>query len=143
MPDGQPSSAAPSITLEAPATVHIGTPYELVVHVDGADVGEVDLTVQLDPNILQARAASRGDWIAGAGTDGRFDGTVSNAGDRVQLRGTVASRRGGTGGVVAIVEFEAVGRGTTAVTVANLTMRDRSRNALSGGAMPRLQLTAE
>jgi len=147
---GQPAQARLAllpITVTSPQYLHVGEQTELVVGVGAnADVGEVSFTVQFDPDVLQARAGTEGDWAAGgARPDALFAAEISEAADRVQIRSTLAARRASSaGGSVAIVQFQAVAPGTTWVMIADVTVKD-----LAGHAMPvllsspKFQVTAE
>lgn len=121
-----------SITAMAPPRLRVGETHELVVAVgSNAGIGEIGFTVQFDPDVLQVRAGTEGDWAAHAGVEARFAVEISSAEDRVHIRTHLAGRAsGGAGGSVALVQFQAVAPGATSVMVSDVTVSDRAGNAL-------------
>ncbi|CAN5207135.1 hypothetical protein BH11PSE9_BH11PSE9_00370 [soil metagenome] len=111
----------------------------------GAAVGEVGFTIRFDPNVLQARAGSEGDWAAMPGDGARFVAEISGAEDRVQIRSARSVKRlSGAGGSIALVQFQAVAPGSTWVLISEVTVKDVSGNALPFTLSPAsLQVTAE
>jgi hypothetical protein len=135
------------ITVTAPQNLLVGEQTDLVVAVGAnVDVGEVSFTVQFDPDVLQGRAGTEGDWTAtSARPDASFAAEISEAGDQVRIRSTVTPRRAvATGGGVAIVQFQAVAPGTTSVVIADVTVKDLAGNPMPVLlSSPRFQVTAE
>jgi len=149
-----PSWASPSttmvnagpITLAAPQRLFVGETNELVVGVGAnAGINEISFTLEFDPNVLQGRLGTEGDRAADAGVDARsFAVEISDAGDRVQIRSAVSGQRGMAGGSVAIVQFQAVGPGTTSVLVTDMVVKDAAGKPLAPtGSTLRLQTTVE
>lgn len=133
------------ITMTSPPRLHVGEQSELVVALGAnADVGEVSFTLQFEPDVLQARAGAPGDWSA-AGGDASFSAAVAEAADRVHIRSTAAARGTvATGASVAVVQFQAVAPGTSAVTIADVTLKDLAGNPMHAMlSSPRLLVTAE
>jgi hypothetical protein len=134
------------ITMTAPPRLHVGEQSELVVALgaNAADVGEVSFTLQFEPDMLQARAGAPGDGSA-AGGDASFSADVAEAADRVRIRSTAAARGPvATGASVAVVQFQAVAAGTSAVTIADVTLKDLAGNPMHAMlSSPRLLVTAE
>lgn len=132
------------VMLAGPGRLQVGEQAELSVAV-GAGVGEVALTIRFDPNVLQVRAGAPGAWATGDGRDTRFTAEITEAADQLQLRSAPASRPlSAAGGTVAHVQFEAVGPGSTAVALADVTATDASGRALPVLlSMSKLQVTAE
>ena len=111
-----------------------------------AGVGEISFTVQFDPNVLQVRAGTEGDWAAGAGVDTHsFAAEISDEGDRVQIRRAVSDQRAGmAGGSVAIVQFQAVAPGTTSVMITDVVVKDLAgRSMASAVSASNLQMTVD
>jgi hypothetical protein len=144
---GQDRRALVPITVTAPQTLHVGEQTELLVGVGAnADVGEVSFTVRFDPDVLQVRAATEGDWVpAGAHPGASFAAQISETGDRVQVRSVAASKRASTAsGSVAVVQFQAVAPGTSWVVIADVTVKDLAGDSLPVLlSSPKLQVTAE
>ncbi len=124
------------LTLTAPPSLQVGEQAELVVGLGAhSGVDDIAFTVRFDPNILQVRAGTPGEWSAGDDDpDARFAAEIPEAADHVKIRGAATGgRAGAAGGTVAVVQFQAVAPGTTKVTVTDMTARDRS-----GSSMPML-----
>ena len=109
---------------------------ELVVAVGAnAGVNEISFTVQFDPDVLQVRAGTEGSWAEGAGLDARFAAEISETGDRVQIRSAVSGQRTGVaGGSVAIVQFQAVGPGTTSIVITDVVVKDLAGRSIASAA---------
>jgi len=149
-----PSLAQPStttvyagpITVAAPQQLYVGEMNDLVVGVgENESVNEVSYTVQFDPDVLQARVGTEGDWATGAGLDPRFAAEISDAGDRVQIRSAVSAQRSGMQGrSVALVQFLAVAPGTTTVLITDVVVKDvAGRSMTSADSALNLQMTVE
>jgi hypothetical protein len=135
------------LTVMAPQNLLVGEQTDLVVAVGAnGDVGEVSFTVQFDPDVLQGRAGTEGDWAATiARPDASFAAEISEAADRVRIRSAVTARRAvATGGSVAVVQFQAVAPGTSAIVIADVTVKDLAGNPMPVLlSSPRFQVTAE
>jgi hypothetical protein len=122
-----------SITVTAPQQVHVGEQTELVVAVAAnPDVAEIGFTVRFDPDVLQGRAGTPGDWRApGGGANVAFAADVTESGDRVQIRSVASARPArAEGGSVAVVQFQAVSAGTTVVTITDVTLKDAAAHTM-------------
>lgn len=130
------------ITVAAPQKLLVGEMNDLVVGVGAnAGVGEISFTVQFDPNVLQVRAGSEGDWAMDAGLSTRFAAEISDKEDRVQIRSSVSGQRiGMAGSSVAVVKFQAVAPGTTSVLITNVMVKDLTgrwiASAVSASSLP-------
>jgi hypothetical protein len=135
------------LTVTAPQSLLVGEQTDLVVAVGAnVDVGEVSFTVQFDPDVLQGRAGTEGDWAAtSAKPDVSFAADISEAADRVRIRSTVTARRAAaTGGSVAVVQFQAVAPGTSSVVITDVAVKDLAGNLMPVLlSSPRFQVTAE
>ena len=145
LPSATTSFAVP-VTVTAPQKVLVGELNDLVVSVGpNAGFGEIGFTVQFDPNVLQVRAGTQGDWAVAVGVNPRFSAEISGGEDRVQVRSALPGLRAGlAGGSVATVQFQAISTGTTSVLITDVVVKDtmgRSmRPALSAS---NLQITAD
>ncbi len=130
----QPAPAAPRVPIAMVATekLYVGEMSDLIVGV-GANpgIGEISFTVRFDPDILQVRTGTEGNWTAGAAVDVRFTAEISGTEDRVQIRSTVSGGHlTGAGGSIALVQFQAVAPGSTSVTISDVTLKDAAGSAL-------------
>ena len=133
------------ITVAAPQKLQVGEMNELVVAVGAnAGVNEISFTVQFDADVLQVRAGTEGSWAEGAGLDARFTAEVSETGDRVQIRSAVSGQRiGVAGGSVAIVQFQAVGPGTTSIVITDVAAKDLAGKSIASAVSASLQMTVD
>ena len=133
------------VTVVAPQQLQVGEIGELVFRVDASrGVGEVGFTMLFDPNTLQARFGTEGDWSAGVGLDARtFLAEISEEGDRAQIRSMVSGERGRMAGdSVAIVSFQALAAGPTFVTITDVVVKDLAGRPMAPAiAASNLQIT--
>ncbi len=138
------AGAAVPITVSAPQKVFVGDMNDLVVAL-GANAGvrEVAFSVQLDPDVLQVRAGTEGDWATSAGTVSRFTSEISSGEDRVQIRSELP-RASATGGSVAVIRLQGVAPGTTWVLISDVVVKD-TLGRWVGAALsaPSLQITVD
>jgi hypothetical protein len=150
----QPISVSPAatavfavpITVSIPQKLLVGEMHDLIIGVgSNAGVGEIGFTVQFDANVLQARAASQGGWAVDVDVNPRFAAEISGAEDRVQIRSAVSGQRvGGSGGSVAVVQFQPVAPGTTSVLIADVVVRDGNGRPMTPAlSASNLQVTVE
>jgi hypothetical protein len=127
------------IRLQAPATLNVGEQAELAVSMGSVPPdGEVHLTIRFDPDVLQARAVSPGEWAVGINADLRFAFEIAEAADRVHIRyAAVGGRASSAAGTMAVVQFQAVSPGTSKVWISEATLKGRS-----GQSMPILLSSA-
>lgn len=151
-PHGSPSIVSGPTTLvpmrvTATQKLQVGEFSELMVAIDApGDVREVSLAVEFDPDFLQVRGSTEGDWAIGAAPQARFfTAEISGAEQRVQIRSAVSGQRSAmTGGNVAIVQFQAVAPGTSSVLIANVTVKDAAGRWLTPAVSPSiLQVTVD
>jgi hypothetical protein len=121
------------ITVTAPQKLFVGEMNDLVVGVGAnADVDEITFTVQFDPDVLQVRAGTQGNWAVDAGRNARFAAEISDKEDRARIRSNASGQGVGiAGGSVAIVQFQAVAPGATSVTITDVVLKD-----LAGRSIP-------
>ena len=134
------------ITVAAPQKLQVGEMNELVVAVGAnAGVSEISFTMQFDADVLQVRAGTEGAWAYGAGLDSRFAAEVSESGDRVQIRSVVSGQRTdvAAGGSVAIVQFQAVGPGTTSIVITDVVAKDLAGTSIASAVSASLPMTVE
>jgi len=145
------AAAAVPIRIAAPQKLQVGEFNELVVSTSSAaDIADIGFTVQFDPNVLQVRAGTEGDWAAGLRMRSRFTAEISGAEDRVQVHSMLTGRRPSTGGgsaastSIALLQFQAVAPGNTWVMISDLTVKDAAGNALAFSlSASTLQVSAE
>ncbi|MBV9889983.1 MAG: hypothetical protein JO090_03750 [Rhizobacter sp.] len=153
-PGARPLLAAPSppptartavpITVTAPQKFFVGDMNDVVVALAAnAGVREVGFTVQLDPNVLQVRAATEGDWSASAGAVARFTSEISSGEDRVQIRSELPGASG-AGGSVAVIRLQGVATGVTSVLISDVVVKDAlGRWVAAALSTPSLQVTVD
>jgi len=145
LPSATTSFAVP-VTVTAPQKVLVGELNDLVVSVGpNAGFGEIGFTVQFDPNVLQVRAGTQGDWAVAVGVNPRFSAEISAAEDRVQIRSAVSGGRAGVaGGSVGSVQFQAITTGMTTVLITDVVVRDSAgRSMVPAVSASNLQVSAE
>lgn len=141
-----PAFAAVPIIVTAPQKLFDGEVQDLVVSLGAnAGVDEIGFTVQFDPQVLQVRAGTEGDWAADAGAASRFTAEVSEAGDHVHVRSTASGQgRGVPGGSVAILQFQAVAPGPTSVQIIDVVVKDMAgRSMASALSTQQLAITVD
>jgi hypothetical protein len=134
------------ITVAAPQKLLVGEMNDLVVGVGAsAGVNEISFTAHFDPNVLQVRAGTEGDWSMDVGLTARFVAEIADDADRVQIRSAVSGQRAGmAGGSVAIVRFQAVAPGTTSVLITDVVVKDLAgRSIASAVSASNLQMTVD
>jgi hypothetical protein len=102
------------------------------------------LHVQFDPNVLQVRAGTQGDWAVAVGVNPRFAAEISAAEDRVQIRSAVSGRGRPGRRQRGHVQFQAVTTGTTSVLITDVVIKDSSgRSMVPSVSASNLQVTAD
>ena len=104
--------------------------------IDGAtDVASAPMQIQFDPKILQITGVSRGDFLSQDGQQPLFtrdyrndSGTAS-----IQLSRMPGSPGISGSGVLVTLNFQAVGKGATAVTIRNLSLANSQGQSIAAG----------
>ena len=142
-----PTAFPVPVTVAAPQKLQVGEMNELVVGLGrNSGVGEVSFTVLFDPDVLQARGGTEGDWATGVTVDApAFAAEVSDEGDQVQIRRAVSDQQVGVaGGSVAIVQFQSVAPGKTSVLITDVVVKDwAGRSMASAVSAATLQVTVD
>ena len=130
---GATATLAVPISVAAAPTLQVGQAGELIVGVGAtaASIGEIGFAVQFDPDVLQVRAGSEGDWAVAGGAAARFTADIADREDRIGIRSVASGRRNAAfGGTVAVVQFQAVAPGTTSVIVSDVVVKDADGRSL-------------
>jgi general secretion pathway protein D len=124
---GDAAAGAAQIVLLGPeAALQVGgPPYNVPVRIeDVAQLGSVTLTVTYDPKVVKAVNVSQGSFMQQGGQTPVFAPKIDEAAGRVDIaiaRAPAAPGAAGSGGLAGLV-FEAVGPGTTTLTVTGVAM---------------------
>jgi hypothetical protein len=122
-----------TVNATSPQTLQVGEQNDLVVSVGpNIAVGEVSFTAHFDPNVLQVRSGTEGDWATSVSVAyAHFEADVPEAGDRARVCSTVvATQSRSAGGSVAIVQFQAVAPGATTIRITDVAVKDFAGNSL-------------
>ncbi len=154
MPTGAAAPAAaaqpaPGATLRFnPATMSVtqGSAVSVSLEIDGGtDVAAAPMQIRFDPKILQLSAVTPGDFLSSDGQQPIFAKNVMNESGQASIQ---LSRLPGSAGVTApsgslvTLNFQAVGKGSTVVTVPNLTVRNSQGSPVATGS-PQLSVTVK
>jgi general secretion pathway protein D len=127
----------PSMTVNRDSTVTLALSIE-----NGADVASSPLRVQFDPKVLKLNDVGRGDFFASDGQVPVFTKNIQNdAGTAIVNLNRLPQTPGANGsGIIVSLTFQAVGSGTTTVSVPNLTVRNTQGQAVFNGS-PQVSVT--
>ena len=102
---------------------------------NAADAVSAPLQIQFDPKVLRLNDISSGDFLAQGGVSPVFAKNIQNdAGTAsVQLSRPPGSPGVSGAGVLVTLNFQAVAKGNTTVTVTNGTLRNSQNQAIGGG----------
>jgi hypothetical protein len=117
------------------ASVAVGDVFDIPVSVSNvSDLYAFQFDLSFDPTILELLNISEGSFLPTAGTTFFIPGTIDNtAGTATATADTlIGAIPGATGsGDLADFEFEALALGTTALTLANVSLLDSSLNPIA------------
>jgi len=110
----------------------------------GDDVASAPMQIQFDPKILRLNDVGLGDYLSRGGQQPVFTKSILNdTGVAVVQLNRPPGARGVSGsGTLVTLNFQAVARGATAVTVPNLTVRS-AKGAVVSNSTPRLTVTVK
>ena len=110
----------------------------------GADVGSAPIQVQFDPKILRLNDVFLGDFFSQNGRQPVFTKNILNdTGDAIiQLNRPPGSPGVGGSGTLVTLDFQAVARGATVVTIPNLAVRN-AQGAVVSNSTPQLTVTVK
>ncbi len=140
----QPASGAKLRFSPANLEVTNGAPMSVALVIEGgSDVAAAPLQIQFDPKVLQLSSVAPGAFLSADGKQPVFAKNVMNETGQATIQ---LNRLPGDAGVTAPVgtlvtlNFQAVGKGSTVVTVPNLTVRNSQGAPVATGS-PQLNVT--
>jgi hypothetical protein len=118
-----------------------GSTISVALVVDGGtDVASAPMIVSWDPKVLSLNAVSPGDLLTKAGQQPAFNQNVQNDQGRASVQISVMPNTPGVtapSGALVVFAFQAVGRGTSQVTIPQLSVRN-SQGAVIAAGSPQL-----
>jgi len=111
---------------------------------DGKDVAGAPMQIQFDPKILRLNDVVRGDFFSRDGQQPLFSKNILNDAGTASIQLNRMPRTPGIsgGGVLVTLNFQAVSKGATAVTITNLPIKDSQGQAIAAGT-PRLSVNVK
>jgi general secretion pathway protein D len=102
----------------------------------GVDVAAAPLQIQFDPKILQLNDVVRGDFLSSDGQQPVFTKDYRNEAGvaTIQLNRLPGTPGANGSGVLITLNFQAVGKGATTVTIPNLSVRSSQGQVLASGS---------
>ncbi|HEV3197211.1 MAG TPA: cohesin domain-containing protein [Bryobacteraceae bacterium] len=102
----------------------------------GTDVAAAPLQIQFDPKILQLNGVARGDFFSSDGQMPVFTWNILNESGAatIQLNRLPGTPGVNGSGVLITLNFQAVGKGSTTVTIPNLSVRSSQGQVLATGS---------
>jgi len=101
----------------------------------GTDVAAAPLQIQFDPKVLSLNDVVRGDFLSSDGQQVVFTKKIDNAGSAtIQLNRMPGTPGVNGSGVLVTLNFQAVGKGASTVSVANLMVRGSQGQVLATGS---------
>jgi general secretion pathway protein D len=102
----------------------------------GSDVAAAPLQIQFDPKILQLNGVTRGDFFASDGQQPVFTWNILNESGlaTIQLNRLPGTPGANGSGVLITLNFQTVGKGSTTVTIPNLSVRSSQGQVLASGS---------
>ena len=106
---------------------------------NGADVVSAPLTIQFDPKVVKLNDVAKGDFFS---SDGQIPVFTKNIQNDTGIAAITLNRLPGSAGVsgsgvLVTMMFQAIGAGTAAVRIPNLTVKDASGAVVASG-MPQM-----
>jgi general secretion pathway protein D len=103
---------------------------------NGADVASAPMQIQFDPKVLRLNDVSLGDLLTQGGEQPVFTKNILNdqGTATIQLARPPGTPGVSGSGVLIALNFQAVGRGTTTVTIPNLAVRNGQGQVIATGA---------
>ncbi|SPE37939.1 Type II and III secretion system protein [Candidatus Sulfopaludibacter sp. SbA6] len=131
----------------SPAQVDTSVSSSITVAVtldDGKDVAGAPMQIQFDPKILRLNDVVRGDFFSRDGQQPLFSKNILNDAGTASIQLNRMPRTPGIsgGGVLVTLNFQAVSKGATAVTITNLPIKDSQGQAIAAGT-PRLSVNVK
>ena len=135
-PAPPPAAAGTVRFLPAQVNATLSGTFSVAVALEGgADVTSAPMQIQFDPKILRLNDVSGGDFLAQAGVQPVFAKNIQNDSGTaaIQLSRPAGSPGASGAGVLLTLSFQAVGRGTTVVSLSNLNVRNSQGQPAAGG----------
>jgi hypothetical protein len=130
-----PLSAATIFVEPASLTVEDGTAFSVSIAITGAvDLYAFQFDLGFNPSMLSATGIAEGPLLAGGGDTFFIPGAIDNVAGVISFTGNtlVTALSGVNGaGVLATVNFSAVGEGTTPITIFNVTTLDSTLSGIT------------
>ncbi len=129
-----------------PASVEaaVGQPVTLSLMIEGgSDVASAPMQVNFDPKVLQLNSVTPGDFLSADGQQPVFAKNVMNESGQASIQ--LSRLPGGAGvtapsGTLVTLTFQAVGKGTTAVTIPGMIVRNSQGSPAASGS-PQASIT--
>ena len=104
----------------------------------GSDLMSVPLQLQFDPKILRLNNISNGDLMAQGGQQPVVARNIQNDAGvaSIQLSRPPGASAASGDGVLVTLSFQAVGRGSTNITISNLSVSNAQGQVLPAGGPP-------
>ncbi|HLH16760.1 MAG TPA: cohesin domain-containing protein [Bryobacteraceae bacterium] len=145
---GAPPQPAGSATVQfspPQAQTRVGSSLSVsLVLQGGADVASAPMQISFDPKVLRLNDVVRGDLFSSDGQQPIFTKNVmnDNGSATIQLGRQPGSPGVNGSGVLVTLNFQAVGKGATAVSVPNLTVRNSKGQPVASGT-PQMTVTVQ
>jgi general secretion pathway protein D len=130
-------TAAPAATLSIdPSSLTVGVGQSFDLNVDIANVSDLfafQFDIAFNPAVLSATSVSEGSFLPGGGTTAFVPGTIDNTAGKIAvtadaLVGMVPGVSGS--GVLATLQFSAIGVGTSPISLSNIILLDSGFNSI-------------
>ena len=110
----------------------------------GDDVASAPMQIQFDPKFLRLNDVSLGDYLSRGGQQPVFTKSILNdtGAAVIQLNRPPGSRGVGGSGTLVTLNFQAVARGATVVTIPHLAVRN-AQGAVVSNSTPQLTVTVK
>jgi general secretion pathway protein D len=144
-PNQAPAGAVHAFFQPGQVNTSASATFSVALAVNGAaDVASAPMQIQFDPKLLRLNGVMLGDLFTQAGQQPSFTQNILNDSGTATIQ---LNRAAGTpgisgNGVLVNLNFQAVGRGVTNVTVSNLTLANSKGQPLSAGS-PQLNVTVK
>jgi general secretion pathway protein D len=130
-PTGRVYMSPPQVNAELAGTFNVG-----IMLSGGTDVASAPIQIQFDPKVLKLNDVGLGGFFANAGGPPVFTKNIQNdTGTATVQLGLPPGAQGiGGTGVMAVLNFQAVAKGTTTVVVPQLTVRNTQGQVVAAGS---------
>lgn len=143
--DGQPATSSRVRFSPAQVETSTGSSFTVALSLEGgADVAAAPLQIRFDTKALRLNDVVRGDFFSSDGQQPVFTKQFDNEAGvaTIQLNRLPGTPGVNGSGVLITLNFQAVGRGATSVTIPNLSVRSSQGQVLASGS-PQLQVNVK